>query len=95
MSGIPLARPVPLRRFRLGAEELIEMGVRSRKPLHPEHRPFLGSRARVSMGAEELIEMGVGQTTMPVAPVAPAGPDVGTVLGVGLLVAVAALAFVL
>lgn len=45
-------------RFRLGAEELIEMG-RSKAPVNSNRRPFLSGRAkRASMGAEELIEMG-------------------------------------
>lgn len=53
-------------RFRLGAEELIEMG-RSKAPAQSNRRPFLSGRARrASMGAEELIEMGQG----------PSGPDV-------------------
>jgi hypothetical protein len=47
-------------RFRLGAEELIEMG-RSKAPVGPNRKPFLSGRARrASMGAEELIEMGQG-----------------------------------
>ena len=52
-------------RFRLGAEELIEMG-RSKAPARSDRRPFLSGRGRrASMGAEELIEMGQG----------PSGPD--------------------
>ena len=86
MSGIPIAmsRPVPLKRFRLGAEELIEMGD-SRRPVPKGHKPFLGSRARPALGAEELIEMGQGTPA--------ASPNVGTWIAVGVVAGVAALAF--
>jgi len=100
VNQIPLARPIPLRRFRLGAEELIEMGD-ARRAVRRDRRPFLGSGARISLGAEELIEMGqVVAVPAAVAPaaVAPAdaGPSMGTVLAVGLLAAgVVALALAL
>ncbi len=61
MNGI---RQVPLRRYRMGAEELIEMGrstPNSTGPVRSNRRPFLAGRGRgASMGAEELIEMGQG-----------------------------------
>lgn len=92
MNQIPLARPIPLRRFRLGAEELIEMGDSRRQAARRERRPFLGSGARISLGAEELIEMG----QVVAVPAAPAGPSMETVLVIGLVAAgVVALAMAL
>lgn len=53
-----MVRTLPVHRFRLGAEELIEMG-RSEGPDRPNRRPFLSGRHRKNtLGAEELIEMG-------------------------------------
>ena len=58
MNGV--ARPV--RRYSLGAEELIEMGrsdQSSKQAPRPDRRPYLSGRARRNaLGAEELIEMG-------------------------------------
>lgn len=53
-----MAKAIPVRRYSLGAEELIEMG-RTNGPSRPDRRPFLSGRSRKnSLGAEELIEMG-------------------------------------
>lgn len=58
MNGV--ARPV--RRYSLGAEELIEMGrsnLNSKQPPRSDRRPYLSGRTRRNvLGAEELIEMG-------------------------------------
>lgn len=53
-----MVRTLPVHRYRLGAEELIEMG-RAEGPDRPNRRPFLSGRNRKpTLGAEELIEMG-------------------------------------
>lgn len=90
MSAVFLttSRPIPLKKYRLGAEELIEMGA-ARCAAHADRRPFLGNRARISMGAEELIEMGTGSLA------SPASPDTGTFLAMGVVAGIATLAFAL
>jgi hypothetical protein len=95
LNAVPFARPIPLRRFRLGAEELIEMGD-SRRPARADRRPFLGDGARISLGAEELIEMGQPVAVPGAVVPVDTGPSMGTVFAVGLIAAgVVALALAL